>query len=56
MCLGRNTNRSRNSVSSPNEDMASRRALTSASGSRAGSCTNRIPLPPPPADGLISTG
>ncbi len=31
----RNTNRSRNGVSSPNEDMASRRALTSASGSRA---------------------
>ncbi len=56
MCLGRNTNRSRNSVSSPNDEAASRRALTSASRSRAGSSTSRMPLPPPPADGLISTG
>ena len=56
MCLGCNTNRSRNSVSSPNADAASRRALTSAAGSSAASCTTRMPLPPPPADGLTRTG
>lgn len=56
MCLGRNTNRSKNKVSSPNAEAASRRALTSASRSLAGSSTRRMPLPPPPAEGLIKTG
>jgi hypothetical protein len=36
--------------------MASRRALATASASSPGPVTSRIPLPPPPADGLSSTG
>ena len=53
----RDTNRSRSSVSSPN---AARGLPAGAGDARragpAGSCTTRMPLPPPPADGLTSTG
>ena len=43
-------------MSSPNADAASRRAVTSAAASSGASCTTRMPLPPPPADGLTNTG
>jgi hypothetical protein len=56
MCRGRSTNRSASSVSSPNAASASRRAPASASGSSSAERTSRMPFPPPPADGLISTG
>ncbi len=56
ICLGRVTNRSTISVSSPNDAAASRRADAIASGSSAAADTSRMPLPPPPADGLSSTG
>ena len=47
---------SRKSVSSPNEAAASRPAASMASSSSDGSATTRIPLPPPPAEALTSTG
>jgi hypothetical protein len=50
------TYRSTSSVSSPNELRASRRAPAMASESSFSSRTTRMPLPPPPADGLSSTG
>ncbi len=56
MCRGRSIHRSTNSVSSPNEPRASRRAAAISSASSASSRTRRMPLPPPPADGLSSTG
>jgi len=40
----------------PNELAASRRHETSASAKSAGFSTSRMPLPPPPATALISTG
>ena len=44
------------SRSSPKAAIASRRAAASASGSRPGSRTVRMPLPPPPAAGLTRSG
>ncbi len=56
MCRGRSIHRSTSSVSSPKEARASRRAAAISSASTAASRTSRMPLPPPPADGLSSTG
>ena len=55
-CRGVVTSRSTSSVSSPNEPRASRRADAMASARSSGRCTSRMPLPPPPALGLSSTG
>ena len=56
MWRGVSTNRSRKRVSSPNAPADSRRAEASAAGRSAGFSTRRMPLPPPPAEGLTSTG
>ena len=56
MCLGRVTYRSISSVSSPNAARASRRAAARAAGSSPGELATRMPLPPPPAEGLTRTG
>ncbi len=42
--------------SSANEALASRLAPASASANFSALSTTRMPLPPPPADALISTG
>ena len=47
---------SRYSESSPNADFASERQILIADSSSRDVRTMRMPLPPPPADGLISTG
>ena len=56
MCLGVLTYRSMSSVSSPNAARASLRAAASAAGRSAGEPTTRMPLPPPPAEGLTRRG
>ena len=43
-------------MSSPNAAAASRRAEASAAGRSVDPSTTRIPLPPPPAEGLTNTG
>ena len=48
--------RSASSVPSPNAASASRLAPSRAPGRSRAELTNRMPLPPPPADGLMSTG
>ena len=49
-------NRSSSRVPSPNAAVASRRAPAIAPASSLSARTSRMPLPPPPADGLISSG
>ena len=56
MCRGAAMYRSTSRVSSPKLRVASRLAEAIASSSSAASVTRRMPLPPPPADGLSSTG
>jgi len=56
MCLGSATSRSASSVSSPKLPRASRRAELIASARSSARWTSRMPLPPPPALGLSSTG
>jgi hypothetical protein len=56
MCRGDVTRRSRKRVSSPNALAATRRAVARAAARSAGRSTACIPLPPPPAEGLISRG
>ncbi len=48
MCQARSTRRSRKTSSFPNAALASRRPVSTASSSSAGSWTIRIPRPPPP--------
>ena len=43
-------------VSSPNADLASRRAASTASAYSSSLRTIRMPLPPPPAAAFTSTG
>ena len=43
-------------VSSPNALLASRRALLNAAAKSPALSTRRMPLPPPPAEALMSTG
>ena len=43
-------------MASPNADAASRRAPSNATASSAGCSTSRMPLPPPPAEALTSSG
>ncbi len=56
MCRGASIHRSTSSVSSPKADSAWRRAAAISSSRAASSRTSRMPLPPPPAEGLSSTG
>ncbi len=53
---GSTTAFSRNTVASPNADMASRAAASMDSRRVAGSSTRRIPRPPPPATAFTNTG
>ena len=55
-CRGSVTNRSRNTVPSPNAEAASLRALLTASDRSAGPATSRMPRPPPPNAALTSSG
>ncbi len=56
MWRGRSTYFSTSTCALPNADCASRWQLASASVKVALSSTRRMPLPPPPALALISTG
>ena len=56
MCRGLLTSRSSSSVSSPNAAAATRRAPTRASARSSARSTTVMPFPPPPADGLTSSG
>ena len=53
---GRSTKRSSTIASSPNAERASRREVASAAGSPRPTRTTRMPLPPPPREGLIISG
>ena len=56
MCLGLSRYFSRNTLSSPNDDLDSRLALSNDSSNLSSECTILIPLPPPPAVALIKSG
>ena len=56
MCRGAVMSRSSSRVSSPNAERAVRRAEARAPGSSSAARTATMPLPPPPAEGLISSG
>ncbi len=56
MCQARSTRRSRKTSSLPKAARASRRPASTASSSSPGSCTIRMPRPPPPQLALTMSG